>query len=133
MSRLSLIATLAVAALGVTVIVALGLGDTTLARRSNCPGGTQKFVNVCIETDDRGVGTFVEASTACAADRRRLPTAAELESFRQQPGITIGESDSEGYEWTGDLSGSNTSILVNDQGGSIVSGYSSVDSFRCVK
>jgi hypothetical protein len=108
--------------------------DADAAKKKGCPTGTQKFTNVCIETADRGVGTFGEASADCAADRRRLPSTAELESFRQQPGVTIGQSDTlEGFEWTGNIVSPNVALVLKDDGTNTTSGYSANEAYRCVK
>ncbi len=108
--------------------------DADAAKKRGCPTGTQKFTNVCIETADRGVATFGDASADCAADRRRLPSTAELESFRQQPGVTIGQSDTlEGFEKTGDIVSPNVAIILKDDGTNTASGYTAIDAYRCVK
>jgi hypothetical protein len=68
----------------------------------SCPTGTTLFVRVCIETELRQHATFDDASSACAAEARRLPTGAELEAFRQQEGIAVGGGPGS-FEWTGEI------------------------------
>ncbi|MGH3085824.1 MAG: hypothetical protein ACRDSJ_00730, partial [Rubrobacteraceae bacterium] len=100
---------------------------------SSCPAGTRSLGGGCIETTVRGTNTLFTASSTCAGIGRRLPTAAELDAFRQQPNVTIGSASSS-MEWTGD-------IEVNQETGALAmsdSGqYSPADrrnshAFRCV-
>jgi hypothetical protein len=82
------------------------------AKKSSCPSGTQKFVHVCIEKTARADADFPTASAACAADKRRLPTSAELDSFRQQPGITLASPS----EWTSDFNSAISALGISDAG-----------------
>ena len=67
-----------------------GLDSSEL--KIGCPSGTTLFGGACIETAPRPATntTFRNASSDCADEGRRLPTAAELEAFRQQSDITLG-------------------------------------------
>jgi hypothetical protein len=61
--------------------------------RLTCPPADRParlFYSLCIESSDRAAATFATASNACADLGGRLPTIAELESFRQQGNITLG-------------------------------------------
>jgi hypothetical protein len=63
--------------------------------RLTCPPSDRParlFYSLCIESTDRAAATFSVASTACADLGGRLPTIAELESFRQQGNITLGST-----------------------------------------
>jgi hypothetical protein len=63
--------------------------------RLTCPPSDRParlFFSLCIESHDRSTAAFTAASTACAELGGRLPTIAELESFRQQGSIILGAS-----------------------------------------
>lgn len=101
-----------------------------------CPSGSQLFGGVCIGTTNRPGNTvsvdFQDASSTCAQEGGRLPTAAELEGFRQQPGITLGEGAI--VEWSADFLDTSNVLTVSDSG---VYGASSTvggafRQFRCV-
>jgi hypothetical protein len=70
------------------------LSDTNLALRLQCPAGTRYHEGTCIEKVARGPATWSAAYTDCRHEGRRLPTLAELLTFRLEPGITLGG------EWT---------------------------------
>jgi hypothetical protein len=119
---------------------------------TSCPTGTQSLGGACIETTMRGTdpGTeqnpgrpprLAEASSTCAGiDGGRLPTGAELESFRQKPGVTIGMprfEDGGGGEWTGDVivgeeTGTPGAMTIDDNGTYENSSSNSLHTFRCV-
>ena len=118
---------LAAAVLVVALALSSGYADKALSR-STCPSGAQKFVRVCIEKEARSEADFRTASADCADERRRLPTGAELDAFRQQDGIVLS-----GNEWTGDIIDQTTTLVMNDQG-TYNPGLHSVSlPFRCVK
>jgi hypothetical protein len=106
-------------------------GEGAAARRSSCPAGTQKFVHVCIEKAERDSVHFAAATAACVAVKRRLPTTAELNAFRQLDGITLS-----GSEWTGTIVSQSTAIIMNDAGQYAQFGITPVNAatagFRCV-
>jgi hypothetical protein len=77
--------------------------DTNDNLRLKCPGGTRYHEGACIETSLRGTATWSEAGGACFSDNRRLPDVVELESFRFEPGITVGGAGGTTDEWTADL------------------------------
>jgi NAD-dependent dihydropyrimidine dehydrogenase PreA subunit len=119
---------------------------------TSCPTGTQSLGGACIETTMRGTdpGTeqnpgrpprLAEASSTCAGiDGGRLPTGAELESFRQKPDVTIGMprfEDGGGGEWTGDVivgeeTGTPGAMTIDDNGTYENSSSNSLHTFRCV-
>jgi hypothetical protein len=98
------------------------------AKKSSCPAGAQKFVHMCIEKTDRQPEPFVQASEACAADQRRLPTSAELDAFRQQPGITLASPD----EWTSDFTSAASALGISDAGNYVDNALPNSLPFRCV-
>jgi hypothetical protein len=133
---------LAVAVLIVALALTSGYADKAIGR-STCPSGTQKFVQVCIEKEARTEQAgqqFLAASATCAALGRRLPTGAELDGFRQQPGVDITPTPTFGYEWTGDILSSSTSLAMLDEEALVPDGRyylepadTSSQPFRCVK
>jgi hypothetical protein len=65
-----------------------------------CPAGTVFHAGGCFETAARSAQSFAAASRTCGLANRRLPLLSELESLRQQAGITLGgdEITAETYE-----------------------------------
>jgi hypothetical protein len=55
----------------------------------SCPSGTVFHAGGCLETAARAAQSFAGASRTCGLANRRLPLFSELESLRQQPGITL--------------------------------------------
>lgn len=51
-----------------------------------CPAGTLLHEGVCIETTKHTAATFSNAESVCLSERRRLPTVAELQTFRNRAG-----------------------------------------------
>jgi hypothetical protein len=98
------------------------------AKKSSCPSGTQKFVHVCIEKSARADATFSAASAACAADKRRLPTSAELDAFRQQPGVTLASP----AEWSSDFNSAVSALGISDGGNYADFALTAPLPFRCV-
>lgn len=138
--------TLSVLALAVAVLiaaVALMVVDTEKVRaRSTCPSGTQKFAHMCIEETAHNntlgnpqITSFSDASSTCANLGRRLPTAPELDAFRQQPGITLGALGT-ADEWVGDFLDQSSALTMTDSGSystGVASGTTvSLRPFRCV-
>lgn len=52
--------------------------------RFTCPAETRKHAGACIETGTRPAQDVFDASTTCAADGRRLPTASELVALAER-------------------------------------------------
>jgi hypothetical protein len=101
--------------------------------KSTCPSGAQKFVRVCIEKSAHPAVNFSDASSTCAADGRRLPTSAELDAFRQQPGVVIGGSGTfVTPEWISNFLSTSSSLVIFDNGnyGEVL--HTASDPFRCV-
>jgi hypothetical protein len=106
-----------------------------LALALAAPSGTKKFAHVCIENGPaRTEDTFANASDTCAAAKRRLPTFAELDAFRQQPGITIGSTSGNRTfpEWTSEFTDLSTSIVLLDNGNTAAANQTTLEPFRCV-
>jgi hypothetical protein len=113
----------------IMVVLMIGGLDDVGARRKACPPGTTRFVRVCIEKDARPADSFANATADCAADKRRLLTTAELDAFRQQPGVALGGT----LHWTGTLVDSNIAITLNNAGVAFqnsTTGFNAV--YRCV-
>jgi hypothetical protein len=92
-----------------------------------CPSGTAFHAGGCIETAARPAQTFAGASRACGVANRRLPLLTELESFRQQPGITLA-----GEELTANLDGVDHVVTITDAGARAAPPDSAPEQFRCV-
>lgn len=126
---------LAVAVFAVALALTVGDADEALAgkKKGGCPSGSQKFVKVCIETQSRSLGQpFDNASADCADEAGRLPTGAELDAFRQQDGILLGEGQR--VEWTGDIFGEEQrSLAIADDGTEAIVDQSTGLPYRCVK
>src|ERR671914_502174 len=75
-----------------------------------CPSGTAFHAGGCIETAARTAQTFAAASRTCGVANMRLPLLSELESFRQQPGVTLA-----GDELTANITA--TQVLTIDDAG----------------
>jgi hypothetical protein len=100
----------------------------------SCPNDTTFFGGAgCVENAMRAADKWVNASATCAGAGRRMLTTAELEAFRQQPGVTIGIAPGS-QEWTGTIVDGNSAIVVSQSGG-YVPGAINAGSlpFRCVE
>lgn len=67
--------------------------DKVDARSFECPAGTLFHEGVCIETTKRGPDDYTGAEAHCLAEGRRLPSVAELQTFRNRAGtdFTVAE------------------------------------------
>jgi hypothetical protein len=92
-----------------------------------CPAGTIGHAGACFESVARPAQTFAAASRTCGVANRRLPLLSELESLRQQPGVTLA-----GDELTANIT--DTDVLTIDDSGtpSGSSIGSTTEQFRCV-
>ena len=107
-----------------------------------CPSGTAAHAAACFETGLRGPLTWVQASRACGLIDRRLPTVSELESFRQEPGITLGgvagasELILNTYDTADNNGGAVTALTLRDNGDAVAPDAATFRSdkykFRCV-
>lgn len=75
-----------------------------------CPAGTIFHEAACIEATARGPASYSTASPDCRDEGRRLPTAAELQTFRNRSGHDFTGS----YELTveQDLTDSTTLVVI---------------------
>ena len=96
-----------------------------------CPAGTTFFAAVgCVENAMRPAAQFGPASSTCGGIGRRMLATPELDAYRQQPGVTIGENPNFD-EWTGNKTDNNG--LAMDGGGSVfVRPFSTATPFRCM-
>lgn len=118
------------AVLTIGMLASRGLDDAAARKRGGCPNGTQAFTHVCIETGSRATNQgFDDAAATCAALKRRLPTSAELDAFRQQDGVTLG-----GAEFTSDFLDGASVLGIDDNGERAIIGTSPGPNvvFRCV-
>lgn len=102
-------------------------GLSAAALRVHCPSGTLLNAAGCVETSLRAGASYGNAAGQCAD--RRLPTAADLESFRERFSAQAGTA----IELTSDLADADNVITVNMATGA--TGTSSAGSslpFRCV-
>ena len=105
--------------------------DSSEFQPSNpCPSGTLFHEGACIETISRGPAAFPNAEGSCLQAGRRLPTVAELQTFRLRQQLSGAEFTSQ--VWF-DANGSSQTqkVMLVDQDGrqSVASGSAA---FRCV-
>ncbi|HEX2232462.1 MAG TPA: hypothetical protein VHG69_03765 [Thermoleophilaceae bacterium] len=93
----------------------------------SCATGTSSHAGGCIENSARSAQTFAAASRTCGVANRRLPLVTELESFRQQPGITLA-----GAELTANLDGADHVVTITDSGTRAAPPDTAPGQFRCV-
>ena len=62
-------------------------------RSFECPGGTLFEVGACIGTTNRDPAFFINANEDCFDEGGRLPTVAELQTFRNRPGTDFGNKE----------------------------------------
>jgi hypothetical protein len=108
-------------------------GPAGPAGRFTCPRDTLIHLGVCIETSKRNSGNsseFAAAQTDCLNAGGRLPTPAELQTFR-----TLGETDFDVAEYTGFLwldSGLFFAMTVNNLGTQVPEDVTAPFPYRCV-
>jgi hypothetical protein len=99
-----------------------------------CPNGTLLHAGACIETTQRGGPggvSFASARDTCLAAGRRLPTVAEMETFRNRGGTDISASQEyTGHIWTNGAS--NLVLVINNSGIAFPGNQNSLLFFRCV-
>jgi hypothetical protein len=110
--------------------------DTAASLRLKCPGGTRYHEGACIETAQRGSGTFVTALDGCNAAGRRLPSAAELMGFAREPGVTVGPVPT--FEWALGLDSDEPELKVPgvaELGANVIianNPFDDIQAYRCV-
>src|SRR5215218_6187449 len=99
-----------------------------------CPDGTLFHEGACIETISRGPAAFPNAESVCLQAERRLPTVAELQTFRLRGGQDFGTAEYTSQAWT-DATGSTRPdmvMLVNPSGAQTPTSVFASAAFRCV-
>jgi len=105
--------------------------DSPYFQASNpCPGGALFHEGVCIETLKRGPAAFPNAEAVCLQAGRRLPTVAELQTFRLRAGQDFDSAEFTSHLWI-DANGSTQRVMLADQNGR-QSAASGSAAFRCV-
>jgi hypothetical protein len=105
-------------------------GQESATFRDKCPAGTLAHAGACFETTVRAAATLREAARTCGAANRRLPLWTELESLRQEPGISIAIP-----ELTANVSGTGASprvLTINPDGDLDDDPLTTSSGFRCV-
>jgi hypothetical protein len=109
--------------------------DSSEFQPSNpCPSGTLFHEGACIETAKRGPAAFPNAESVCLQAERRLPTVAELQTFRLRGGQDFGTAEYTSQAWT-DATGStrpDMAMLVNPSGAQTPTSVFASAAFRCV-
>ena len=102
-------------------------GQESATFRVGCPTGTVAHAGACFEPTPRAAQTVKAASRTCGAANRRLPLWSELESLRQEAGVTIADP-----ELTANLSGATNVITIDPAGTQATQLSSTTAGFRCV-
>ena len=109
--------------------------DSSAFQSSNpCPSGTLFHEGACVETAKRGPAAFPNAESVCLQAGRRLPTVAELQTFRLREGQDFDAAEYTSQAWT-DANGStrpNVVMLVNPSGTQTPTSVLAGAAFRCV-
>ena len=110
-------------------------GQESASFRVGCPTGTVAHAGACFESTARAARTFAAASRECGLANRRLPLFSELESLRQEPGITL--SDESDVELTANvyltsMGGPRVSLGIDDAGNDSEIAQGTAKRFRCV-
>ncbi len=102
-----------------------------------CPSGTLFHEGACIETTKRSTANpnFHNAQAGCLQAGRRLPTVAELQTFRLRQGHDFNTAEYTSHIWT-DANGAtqNQMVMLVDPatGAQSASSYAASATFRCV-
>jgi hypothetical protein len=99
-----------------------------------CPSGTLFHEGACIETAKRGPAAFPNAESVCLQAGRRLPTVAELQTFRLRGGQDFSAAEYTSQAWT-DATGATRPdmvMLVNPSGTQTATSVFASAAFRCV-
>jgi type IV pilus assembly protein PilA len=105
--------------------------DSTYFQSSNpCPGDTLFHEGACIEIIKRGPAAFANAEAVCLQADRRLPTVAELQTFRLEQDLYGAEFTSQVWFDANGASQTQKVMLVDQAGRQSVASGSAA--FRCV-
>jgi hypothetical protein len=98
-----------------------------------CPTGKLLHEGVCIGTKKKPAKDFDAANSTCLSERARLPTVAELQTFRSRAGQDFTSSPN--AEWTSlvDFQGLAFGAHIVAPTGAIGwANYSTAEDYRCV-
>jgi hypothetical protein len=110
---------------------AVKLADTSSKLRLKCPRLTRYHEGACIEASIRPeTNDWSDAASDCADEGRRLPTVAELSTFRFEPGITLGAGG--GQEWALEHDENSANAWTVSKTAYTVSIASNDEPYRCV-
>jgi hypothetical protein len=98
-----------------------------------CPSGTLFHEGACIETAKRATAGFPNAEATCLNAGRRLPTVAELQTFRLQEGHDFNTAEYTSHIWS-DTNGSTQTqkVMLVDPATGAQSAATASSAFRCV-
>ena len=104
--------------------------DSSEFQASNpCPADTMFHEGACIETAKRGTRGFPNAEAGCLQDGRRLPTVAELQTFRLRGGQDFDAAEYTSHTWVDDA-GRTRTMMVSPSGTQTPATFNAA--FRCV-
>ena len=105
--------------------------DYVDGRSFSCPAGTLFHEGVCIERAERGPAPYNTATLDCLDEGGRLPTVAELQTFRNHPGtgFDINELTSEK-----ELDGDEVLVWIvqSEPGDTVLTPIGALWPYRCV-
>jgi len=104
--------------------------DSTAFLQPGCPAGTRFHEAACVETAIRAAANFDAATTACVNANRRLPSVAELQTFRLRVPISPPDGEWTSLEW--ENGATPRALLVGSNGLTDGSDQSVPNPFRCV-
>lgn len=104
--------------------------DSTAFLRPICPAGTRFHEAACVETAIRAAANFDAATAACVNANRRLPSVAELQTFRLRVPISPPDGEWTSLEW--ENGATRRALLVGSNGLTDGSDQSVSNPFRCV-
>jgi hypothetical protein len=104
--------------------------DSTAFLQSICPAGTLFHEAACVETAIRAPANFDAATAACVNANRRLPSVAELQTFRLRVPISPPDGEWTSLEW--ENGATPRALLVGSNGLTDGSDQSFSNPFRCV-
>ncbi len=105
--------------------------DKVDARSFECPAGTLFHEGVCIETTKREQTDYTAAEAICLSEGRRLPSVAELQTFRSRPGtdFTVAEISNDLSPGQG---GTQMTVVSGTFGSAGFTSFTSDFAYRCV-
>jgi hypothetical protein len=103
-------------------------GQESATFRVHCPTGTIAHAGACFEPAQRASEmTTKAAALACGQENRRLPLWTELESLRQQAGVSLTD-----VEITANLYDATGVVGINPDGDQLALDSGDPHKFRCV-